>query len=137
MCINKEKNNICCCIFTIIASLIAAAGIAATFYSGLITSVTTLLYFTLILGILVLLYVLFVAFCGRRRQCNDIKDSCLITTSVDSIIISIFALPITSLPASSVTSAILIGAVGFFLISNLINIINLIIDKLCKSDCND
>lgn len=137
MCINKEKNNSCCCIFTIIASLLTAAGIAAVFFNGLITSIATLLYFTLILGILGLLLILYTVFCGRTRQCNCIKDSCLITTSIGSIITSIFALSLSSLATFSITVAILIGAVSFFLISNLISIFNIIICKLCNYRCED
>lgn len=134
---NKETNNKYCCIFTIIAILLTAASIAAVFFSGLITSVATLLFFTLILGILGLLYILFTVFCGGRHQCNCIKNSCLITTSVGSIVTSVFALTLSSLATFSVTVAILIGAVAFFLISNLINIINVIICNLCDNRCSD
>ena len=137
MCINKEKSISCCCIFTIIASLLTAAGIAAVFFSGLITSVATLLYFTLILGIIGLLFILFVLFCGRKHQCNCIKNSCLITTSIGSIITSAFALSLTSLSTFSITVAILIGAVAFFLISNLIALLNIIVCKLCDNRCDD
>ena len=134
---NKKTNNKCCCIFTIIAILLTAAAIAAVFFSGLITSVATLLFFTLILGILGLLYILFTVFCGGRHQCNCIKNSCLITTSVGSIVTSLFALTLSNLATFSVTVAILIGAVAFFLISNLINIINVIICNLCDNRCSD
>lgn len=137
MCMNKEKNISCCCIFTIIASLLTAAGIAAVFFSGLITSVATLLYFTLILGIIGLLFILFTVFCGGRHQCDCIKDYCLITTSVGSIITSAFALSLTTLATASITVAILIGAVAFFLISNLIALLNVIICKLCGHRCDD
>ena len=137
MYINKEKNISCCFIFTIIASLLTATGIAAVFFSGLITSVATLLYFTLILGIIGLLFILFVLFCGGKHECNCIKDSCLITTSIGSIITSAFALSLTSLAAFSITVAILIGAVDFFLISNLIALLNIIVCKLCDNRCDD
>lgn len=137
MCMNKEKNNLYCCIFTIIASLITAVGIAAVFFNGLIPSVTTLLYFTLILGIIGLILILFTVFCNGRRQCNCIKDSCLITTSIGSIITSAFALSLTSLATFSVTVAILIGTVSFFLISNLIHILNVIVCRLCDNRCDD
>ena len=137
MYINKEKNIAFCFIFTIIASLLTAAGIAAVFFSGLIPSVATLLYFTLILGIIGLLFILFVLFCGRKYQCNCIKDYCLITTSVGSIITSAFALSLTSLATFSITVAILIGAVAFFLISNLIALLNIIVCKLCDNRCDD
>ena len=137
MYINREKNISGCFIFTIIVSLLTAAGIAAVFFSGLITSVTTLLYFTLILGIIGLLFILFVLFCGRKHQCNCIKDSCLITTSIGSIITSAFALSLTSLATFSITVAILIGAVAFFLISNLIALLNIIVCKLCVNCCDD
>lgn len=137
MYINKEKNISCCFIFTIIASLLTATGIAAVFFSGLITSVATLLYFTLILGIIGLLFILLVLFCGGKHECNCIKDSCLITTSIGSIITSAFALSLTSLATFSITVAILIGAVAFFLISNLIALLNIIVCKLCDNRCDD
>ena len=137
MCMSKENNNICCCIFSIIASLIAAAGIAVVFYAGLITSITVLIYFTLILGILGILYILFTLFCGGRHQCNEIKNSCFITTSIGSIITSAFALSLTALATGSLTVGILIGAVAFFLISNLINWVNVIVGKFCNNRCDD
>ncbi len=137
MCMNKGNNHFCCCIFNIIASLIAAVGIAGVFYTGLITSVTTLIYFSLVLGILGLIYILFTAFCGGRHQCNNLKDSCLTAGIVGSIVTSIFALTITALTVGSLTVGILIGAVAFFLVTNLINFINLIISKLCGNCCEE
>ena len=135
--INKGNNNLCCCIFSIIASLIAAIGIAAVFYTGLITSVATLIYFTLVVGILGLLYVLFTAFCGGRNSCNSLKNSCLVPSIVGSIVTSIFALTITSLATFTFGTAILIGAVAFFLITNLINLVSVIVEKLCSNPCED
>lgn len=137
MCMKNENNNLCCCIFTIIASLLAAAGIAGIFYAGLITSIATLLYITLILGILGLLYILITIFCGGRYQCKKIKESCLIPTSVGSIVTSIFALTATGLATGAITVAILIGAVAFFLVSTLINLANIFLDKLCGTKCDD
>lgn len=137
MCMSKGNNNICCCIFSIIASLIAAAGIAVVFYAGLITSITVLIYFTLVLGILGILYILFTLFCGGRHQCNEIKNSCLITTSIGSIITSAFALSLTALVPASLTIGILIGAVAFFLMSNLITLVNIIVGKFCNNRCDD
>ena len=137
MCMKKESNSFCCCLFRIIASLIAAVGIAGVFYTGLITSVATLIYFTLVLVILGLLYVLFTAFCGGRHQCNNLTDSCLISSIVGSIVTSIFALTLTALVAGSITTTILIGAIAFFLINNLINFVNLIVSKLCGNRCED
>jgi len=136
MCMNKEANSLCCCIFTIITSLLSAAGISALFFSSLITSVTALLVVTLVLGILGLLYVLFTTFCGKKYQCKYIKESCLIPTSIGAIITTVFALTATSL-AVSVTTSILIGAVGFFLVANLINLVNVVLCKLCFSYCED
>ncbi len=137
MCMNKGNNNACCCIFSIIASLIAAAGIAVVFYAGLITSIPVLIYFTLVLGILGILYILFTLFCGGKHQCNAIKDSCLITTSIGSIITSAFALSLTTLAIGSLTVGILIGAVAFFLISNLISLANIFVGKSCNNHCED
>lgn len=137
MCMKKETNSICCCIFSIITTLIAAVGIAGVFYNGLIASVATLLYFTLILGVLGILYIVFTVFCGGRYQCKSIKDSCLITTSIGSIVTSAFALSLTTLATGSITVAILIGSVALFLISNLINLVNVIVNKLCNNRCED
>lgn len=137
MCMNKSTNNPCCCLFSIVGTLLAAIGIAAIFYSGLITTIPILLYATLVLGILVLLYVFVTAFCGGKHQCAILNDSCLITAAVGSIITSVFALAATSLVVGSLSVGILIGAVAYFLISNLFNIVNLIIRKLCNGYCKD
>lgn len=137
MCMNKGNNHFCCCIFSLIASLIAAIAISAVFYTGLITSVATLIYFTLVVGILGLIYVLLTAFCGGRHHCNSIKDSCLITSIIGSIVTSIFALTITSLATLTLSVAILIGAIAFFLITTLINLATIFIDKLCGNHCED
>lgn len=137
MCMNKETNNGCCCLFSIIASLIAAAGIAVVFYAGLVTSIATLIYFTLILGILGILYIVFSLFCGGKYQCQNIQNSCLITTSIGSIVTSAFALSLTALPVVSLTVGILIGAVAFFLISNLIALVNILVGKHCNGRCDD
>lgn len=134
---NKGNNNACCCIFSIIASLIAAAGIAVVFYSGLIVSIATLIYFTLVLGILGILYILITLFCGGRHQCNEIKNSCLITTSVGSIVTSAIALSLTTLPIASITAGILVGAVAFFLVSNLITLVNILVAKSCNNGCEN
>lgn len=135
MCMNKEMNNFYCPIVTIIGTLIASIAIAAVFFSGLISSITTLLYITLILGILGILYVLFITFCGGKNQCKCIKNSCLIPTSIGAIITSAFALSLTSLATSSITVAILIGAIAFFLISVINSIVNIIFCNLCDKKC--
>ena len=137
MCINKGTNTGCCCIYSIIASLIASAGIAVVFYAGLITSILALIYFTLVLGVLGILYIVFAVFFGRRHQCRSIQDSCLITTSIGSIVTSAFALSLTALPTASLTVGILIGAVAFFLMSNLIAIVNIVVGKHCNGRCDD
>lgn len=135
MCINKQSNNICCCIYSIIAALIGAAGVAGLFLSGLIATITTLFYVTLGLGVLVLLYLILSAFCGKS-SCSHIKNQCLITSAVGSVIISIFALSAT-ITTATVPLAVLIGATAFFLFSNVFNIVNLLMRKLCNHDCED
>ena len=135
MCNINKNNNLCCCVFNIITSLIAGAGIAAYFFVGVLTSINALIYITLILGILGLLYVLFSAFGGSKRTCDSLKDSCLATSSVISIVLSSFALSFSSFPAVSIPVAIFIGALTFAFISNLINVIKVIIDKLCGRRC--
>lgn len=133
----KETNNFFCFIITIITSLLVAAGISAVFYSGLITSITTLIYITLVLGILGILYVIFNLICRNRSFCHCIKNSCILPISIGAIITSVFALTITSLATFSISVAILIGALAFFFVSIIIELINLIIDKLCNNKCSD
>ena len=70
-----------------------------------------------------------------EEGCYCIDKNCLITTMVGSIITSIFALTITSLATLSIPVAILIGAVAFFLISNLIALIKTIICVICLMRC--
>lgn len=137
MCMNKQTNNRCCCIYAILASLIGAAGVAGLFLAGLITTISVLLYVTLGLGILGLLYLILTALCGRKSECSILKNNCLVESSVGSIITSIFALTATALTPVSIPLAILIGAVAFFLFSNIFNLINIFIRKLCSHDCDD
>lgn len=133
MCTNKD-NNLCCCIFNIIASLLVAAGVAAIFFAGLITSITFLLYITLILGILGIVTFLGLVLCSKKNRCECIENSCLVASSVGAIITSIFALAATGLATLSVAAAILIGSVTFFLIYTLISLINMLICKICKKE---
>lgn len=135
MCMKKEENCFYCPVITVLVTLLSAAGIAAIFYAGLIASITTLLYVTLILGILGLLFVLFKIFCSGKFECQCIKESCLIPTSVGAIITSIFALTATTLATASIATAILIGAVSFFLVSVIIGILNYIICIFCNKKC--
>lgn len=135
MCMKKEENCFYCPVITILGTLLSAAGIAAIFYAGLIASITTLLYVTLILGVLGLLFVLFKIFCSGKFECQCIKESCLIPTSVGAIITSIFALTATTLATASIATSILIGAVSFFLVSVIIGIINYITCIFCDKKC--
>lgn len=138
MCFRNENgnNNSCCCAITIISALIAAIGIAAIFFAGVVTSITTLIVITLVLGILGLLYVIITNVCGNRN-CKIIDRLCLVPTIVGSIVVPIFALVTAELPAGSITSALFIGAVAFFLILSLINLLRIILFSLCSNRCND
>lgn len=135
MCFNKE-NDFCCCVITLLSALIGAVGIAAVFFGGLIASVTTLLVVTLILGILSLLFIVINAICGKN-SCREIKKFCLIPSSVGAVVTSLFALFLTTLPTASIVTAILIGAVAFFLLLTLIGLLNLLLDSFCKNRCDD
>lgn len=131
----NQENNICSCLFNILASIIGAIGIAAIFYAGLITSIITLVIITLIFGVISLITVAFLLYCKREEGCYCINKSYLVTTFIGSIIASSFALAATALTTLSIPVAILIGAVAFFLISNLINLINTIICVICINRC--
>ena len=135
MCFNKE-NDFCCCVITLLSALIGAIGIAAVFFGGLIASVTTLLVVTLILGILSLLFIVINSICGQT-SCKQIKKFCLIPSSVGALVTSLFALFLTTLPTASIATAILVGAVAFFLILTLIELLNLLLDSFCKNRCDD
>lgn len=131
MCFNKE-NNLCCCAITVLSALLGAAGIAAVFFGGFIASITTLLVITLILGIISLLFIILNSVCNKK-SCKDENKFCLVQSSVGSIVTSLFALFLTTLPTGAFTVAILIGAVAFFLLLNLINILNLFLDSFDKN----
>lgn len=135
MCFDKE-NDFCCCIITLLSVLIGAVGIAAVFFGGLIVSITTLLVITLILGIISLLFIVINAVCGKK-SCKEIKKVCLIPASVGAIITSLIALFLTTLPTASIATAILIGAVAFFLLLTLIELLNLLLNSFCKNRCDD
>lgn len=130
---NKENNQ--CYLFSLIASILGAAGIAAVFYTGIITSVIALVAVALVLGIISLITIIALLYCNRDEGCYCINKNCLVTTMVGSIVTSIFALTITSLATFSIPVAILIGAVAFFLISNLIAFIKTIICIICITKC--
>ncbi len=130
---NKE-NNLCCCTFSILSSILTAIGIATVFYTGIVANISILLYITLSVGIISFLIELYQLFCNRYAVCNCV-NGCLISTSIGAIISSIFALTITSLATFSIPVAILIGIVSFFLLSSLINIFLNIICNLCNKKC--
>jgi hypothetical protein len=134
MCSSNKDNNFCY-LLTLISSILGAIGIAAVFYTGLITSVIALAAVTLVFGIFSLIALIVLLYCKMEEGCYCIDKNCLITTMVGSIITSIFALTITSLATLSIPVAILIGAVAFFLISNLIALIKTIICVICLMRC--
>ena len=131
----KDKNNICTCIFNIIASLVVSAGIAAVFFAGLVTSIITLVIITLILGGLTLIGLVFNVLCGRRRNCECLDNSTLPASAIGAIITSIFALTLAALTSGSIPAAILIGAVAFFLFSLIIGIADFLICLFCNNRC--
>ena len=125
------KNNACCCVYSILASIIGAVGIAGLFFAGAITTIAALFYVTLVLGIISLLILVIRRICGRRNQKINL---CFIAGMVGSIITSIFALTAIALPTGIVAITLLIGAVAFFLISNVINLISYAVkeEEICK-----
>lgn len=131
----KDKNNICSCIFNIIAGLLVGSGVAAIFFAGLVTSILTLVIITLILGALIIIAILLKGLCGRRRNCECIETSTLPASAIGAIITSIFALTIGTLTAGSVPTAILIGAIAFFLVSIIIGIVDFLICTFCSNRC--
>lgn len=131
---NKD-NNAYCGALTIISSLLGAAGIAAVFYTGIVTTITALTVITLVFGIISLLTLIISIYCNTDEGCYCTSKNCLVPTLVGSIITSIFALTITTVATFSIPVAILIGSVAFFLISNLINLIRTIICMICIRKC--
>lgn len=129
----KEKCNNCSCkLFNILSSLLVAVGIASVFYIGLITSISVLIYITLVLGILGLIGLLAIIFGTPRYICDCINKTSLISSSIGAIITSAFALALTSLATFSIPIAILIGVIAFFLVSLVISIIELLICIFCN-----
>jgi len=111
---NKENND--CYLLSLVSSILGAIGIAAVFYTGIITSVIALVAVTLVLGIISLITLIALLYCSRDEGCYCInKNSGLATLSI----------PV----------AILIGAVAFFLITNLIALIKTIICVICITRC--
>lgn len=107
-------------LYAIIASIIGAVGIAGAFFAGAIASVTALLVVTLVLGAIALLILIIKSIGSRRR---DGIDTPFIAAMVGSIVTSIFGLTAIALPTGIVAVALLIGAVAFFLIANIINLV--------------
>lgn len=133
MCFNKD--NSCCCIITIISAVLSALGIGGLFYAGLITAILPLVYVTLALGIIELLYVIISIFCGNG--CKKQKNLCQIPIIVGSIVTSVFALVATTLPVAAISVALLVIAVAFFLIMSLINLLNSLLCNLFRCPCDD
>ncbi len=133
MCKNK---NIFCPLFNIIASLITAIGIAGAFFLELIVSVPTLVVITLILGITGIIAIVAILVCNKKYRCDCLEDGYLIGSTVGAIITSVFALTLLSLPTFALGSALLIGAVAFFLVSQIINLVNLLVCRLCNDRCD-
>ena len=129
----KDKFNVCSCIFNIIAGLLVGAGVAAVFFAGLVASVLTLVIITLILGALVLIAVLLKVLCGRKRNCECLEVSTLPGAAIGAIITSIFALTVGTLAAASIPTAILVGAVAFFLTSLIVGIVEFLICTFCSN----
>ncbi len=137
----KDKNNLGSTIFNIVVSLISAVGIASIFFAGLVASILTLVYITLILGALALIALAFKFFCSGlcvcNSNCNCIENSNLVASAICAVITSIFALTAGTLATGSLATAILIGAVAFFLVSLIISIAEWIICKICNmKHCN-
>lgn len=128
MCFNRE-NNSCCCAITIISALLGALGIAGIYYGGFLAGILPIVYITLVLGILGLLYIIIPALCGH--SCSH-ANNCLIPISVGGIITAAFALAITFVGAALSLIPILI-AVAFFMILLLINLVYFIVNLLTRN----
>lgn len=127
MCFNRE-NNSCCCAITIISALLGALGIAGIYYSGLLGGILPIVYITLILSILGLLYEIIIAICGCHNNCSH-SNNCLISIYVGGIVSAAFALSITFVSATF-SLIFIVFAVAFFMILLLINLVYFIINLL-------
>lgn len=135
MCLKKD-NSSCCCAVTIVSALVGAIGIAALFFAGLITSVISITIITLILGILGLLYVIITNICGNRN-CKIIDKLCLVPTIVGSIVIPSIILSAATIPTGLIAAAFLVGALAFFLIMSLTNLLHIIFSFFCSNRCDN
>lgn len=129
---NKDQ-NICCCIFSIIAGLVLSVAIAAAFFAGIVATISVLFYVTLIVGILGFIFLIFSLLCSKKESCKCFDSSCLVASFVGSIITSIFALTATTIASGSFSTAILVGAVAFFLFFSLLNLIKTFICLSCNN----
>lgn len=127
MCFNRE-NNSCCCAITIISALLGALGIAGIYYGGFLTGILPIVYITLILSILGLLYRIIISICGCNNSCSH-PNNCLISIYVGGIISSSFALAITFV-STTLSLIPIVLAVAFFMILLLINLVCFIIHLL-------
>ncbi len=127
----KSKNKI----FNFLVSFFIAFSVSILFFTGAISSILTLVYFTLILGILGIFSIVISVFCNKSTECEYIYKSNLVGNSIGAIISSSFALSI-NLELFSIASTFLIGIVGFFLVSILISLIEKIIYTSCYKYCD-
>jgi len=73
---NKENND--CYLLSLVSSILGAIGIAAVFYTGIITSVIALVAVTLVLGIISLITLIALLYCSRDEGCYCINKNCLV-----------------------------------------------------------
>ncbi len=132
----KNDNNLCCCLITVISAVIGAIGVSASFYAGLLTSITGLIIATLVLGGIGLLYLIINLFCGENN-CKTLNKLCILPIIVGSIITSIVALVIGTIPTSSISAGLLVLAIVFFFIMSIINVLEFVFSLFCSKDKYD
>lgn len=122
----REKNII----YNFIIALFLAISISALFYAEKITSILTLIYITLIFGILGIFSIIVSVFCNNKKECELIYKTNLVANSIGAIISSFFALTICLKPCL-ISTTFLVGAVAFFLVSTIISLGEKIICTFC------
>lgn len=125
----KDKD---CFWVTLISNIVIASGIAGAFFAGILPSVLLLIFATLGLGVLIILIAIFRSIC---KKCIKQDEKCFTLVGIGAIIISVVALLAPVLVTGAESVALLIGAVAFFFIWSLLELIKLVFSsERCKID---
>lgn len=119
-------------LFTFIASMITAIGIAGLFFASVFRGIIILVFITLALGLIGLLYIILTLFCKDKDKCYCLKKSSLVPAVIGALITSIIALFGGTLVTASEAVGLFVIALLFFMVFLLIKYFFWFVSLFCK-----